>query len=558
MEGWRDRRGPLPAQPEGNEAEVRKFPQGRKAKPRQRPAAEPGPNNWGTLADIGFPPEPHEPAELMNQDDLDALQGAGFEPHDRGVWHRPTPGDETGAGHYVYYNPGRKVGDKVKPWHLINDSEEGRDFSTLRGMSGALSNIKHFSSAIPDWTKFGAKATPGQSAADKWLADNDNDDWMREREGDPDEGYTHWEPNENDYTYRDFGDAAGQSFHGDEAQSHVLPGLHYHNDADWETGLRHEPSGQQEQSARWQPHEYDDNTSEEERDRIDQKLADNGFNWEAHDETAGSPENPLSPETPGKWVKHQLDTEGNHVATHTLTNDEGHQPGQWSVHTELGTHGLPVTFSHSVHGAGENGLDWALEKYKNNAAEAMLPNHGYERGPGGVWSRTDETPHGTYEHEIFNSDHEDGRGGVGFTGNTVNPEMRLGSRDTHSHDLADVVREQHRMSQGLHPGGPQDHRLSRSELLSDPTVARLGAPARVSDNFHGDGKVGSASWQFPHPEGHAQPVNAEATYNWDKGGYDFKYTHDGVPLAASHNAVPAGAPAHVPGRQLSLPLESVR
>lgn len=545
MEGWRDRRGPLPDQPEGNQAEVRKFPQGRKAKPKPRPVAQPD-HSWtnNTLGEIQPYQAPHEPAALINQDDLDALNESGFEPRDRGVWHRPTPGDEAGSGHYLYYNPGRKVGDKVKPWHITRDPEEvGRDFSTLRGMSGALSNLRHFSYVLPDWEKLGAARTPAQIAADKWLEDNSDD-------------FEHWEPRERDYTHSDFGDAAGQSFSGDEAESHVLPGSHYHPDADWETGLRHEPSGGSAPST-WQPHEYDDNTSDEERERIDQKLGDNGFNWEARDETAGTADNPLSPETPGKWVKHQLDTEGNHVATHTLTNDEGNLPGQWSVNTELGTHGLPVTFPHSVHGAGENGLDWALEKYKNNAAEAMLPNHGYQRH-NGMWSRSDETPHGTYEHEIFNSDHEDGRGGVGFTGNTVNPEMQNGSRSHHSHDLTDVVREQHRMSQGMHPGGAQDHRLSRSELLSDPTVARLGAPARVSDSFYGDGKVGSATWQFPHPEGHARPVNAEATYNWDKGGYDFKYTHDGVPLAASHNAVPAGAPAHVPGRQLSLPLESVR
>jgi hypothetical protein len=160
-----------------------------------------------------------------------------------------------------------------------------------------------------------------------------------------------------------------------------------------------------------------------------------------------------------------------------------------------------------------------------------------------------------YEHEIFFPESEGG-----FTGQTLNNSMQHGnwatngSQSHHSHDLADVVREQDDLGRGRHPGGVQDHRLSSDELLNDPSVSRLGRPTTMSSNFYGDGRVGRANWHMPHPET-PHGVNAEAVYNWDKGGYDFKYTSDGVRLAPTHNYVPEGAPVHVPGRAPQLSLE---
>jgi len=336
MEGWRERRGPLPDQPEGNEAEIRKFPQGRRAKPRRKPAQQQPERSWsGSLGDVGFPPEHHEPGELYNQDDLDALKEAGFEPHDRGVWHRRIPGaprDVINAGHYLYYNPGRVVGDKKKPWHLTKDPEEqGRDFASLRGMSGALSNLQHFSSAFPDWTKFGAKATPGQSAADKWLADNDNDDWMREREGDPDEGYTHWDENHIDpndpysSTYSDVADPAGQRFRDGEEPESTAVGTAFRPGHDWDRF--HE-----ERERRWSPEDLaaqehvrshmpatrqDGYADDDDSDppQHEQDLADLGFNWQHR----GDPDNtPVGIYQEGMYVRHQHDPEGRHVATHVI------------------------------------------------------------------------------------------------------------------------------------------------------------------------------------------------------------------------------------------------
>jgi hypothetical protein len=514
----------------------------------------------------------------MNQDDLDALHGAGFEPHDRGVWHRPAPGDENGAGHYVYYNPGRKVGDKVKPWHVTKDPEEqGRDFSTLRGMSGALSNLHHFSSAIPDWTKFGAKATPGQSAADKWLADNDNNDWMREREGDPDEGYTHWEPSENDYTYRDFGDAAGQSFNGDEAESHILPGSHYHNDADWETGL-HSPStwspediAAHDSLSERMPATRQDNYADGDDDeppQHEQDLADLGFNWQHR----GDPNTtPVGEHQEGEYVRHQHDPEGRHVATHTMYRDpNGRSDQAW--HLEHNDSEDPnFAISHTTHRFPSD----AISYYHHNAENALLPQRGYEshRGRSGVvthWTRVDTDPHSgnEYHHEISNQPYAGENGNhQGWLGQTHSSSFPRdygyeGTRNQSVNtELADVVREHDRIGRGLHPGGSQDYRTTREELLSDPSVARLGMPHSVSDNFYRDGKVGMALWALPHPNpvDHERPhINAEATYNWDKGGYDFKYTHDGQQLHPNHPHFPAGAPVHVPGRQTSIPLESAR
>ena len=207
----------------------------------------------------------------------------------------------------------------------------------------------------------------------------------------------------------------------------------------------------------------------------------------------------------------------------------------------------------------------AISRYHDNAERALLPTRGYEphRGRSGAithWTRTDTDPHSgqTYEHEIENQPNEGERTGTGWLGHTVSEGMIAPSYGTHAlrrHDLADVVREQDRTGRGLHPGGSQDYRTSKNELLADPSVARLGTPSYISDNFHGDGKVGKAIWQLPHPTDTEHPINVEANYNWDKGGYDFGYTHDGQRIYPTSEHFPAGAPVHVPGRQTRLPLE---
>jgi len=175
------------------------------------------------------------------------------------------------------------------------------------------------------------------------------------------------------------------------------------------------------------------------------------------------------------------------------------------------------------------------------------------------WTRVDTDPQSgaEYYHEISNQPY-DHQGWLGQT-HASNFNRSYAPEGTRTQsvqpDLADVVREHDRIGRGLHPGGSQDYRTTKTELLSDPSVARLGEPHWVSDNFYGDGKVGKALWTLPHPTDTEHPINAEATYNWDKGGYDFGYTHDGVRLYPNHEHFPAGAPVHVPGRQTQLPLE---
>ncbi len=383
--------------------------------------------------------------------------------------------------------------------------------------------------------KTAVEKTPAQLAAEKWLEDN------------PDQ-FEHWEPSGSDYSYRDFGDAAGQSFHGDEAQSHVLPGSEY----DFGTGLYNERE-QRAPTERFQEYGNEDY----EVPQHEQDLENLGFNWQ----NRGNQNTTLVGEyQEGEYVRHQHDPEGRHIATHIIH----HVPQANTWHVER----TDPSDSNFAYESSEHQFPGdAISRYHDNAERALLPTRGYEphRGRSGAithWTRTDTDPHSgqVYEHEIENQPDEGERVSTGWLGHTVSEGMTApshGTRPLREQDLADVVREQGRTGRGLHPGGSQDHRLTRDELLGDPSVARLGTPGHISDNFYGDGRVGQAHWHLPHPESE-HPVHVEATYNWDKGGYDFKYTHDGTWLAASHNAVPAGAPAHVPGRQPRLPLESAR
>jgi hypothetical protein len=509
------------------------------------------------------PSQHHEPAELYSQNSLDALEKSGFQPHEPGVWHRPVTTDEgehLGANHIIVHDPGhRRTTDGTRaPWHLMTDPESiGEAYSSLGGPGGAIAAAdadREQLRKMPEHTRLflamvrQSAQTPGRANADDWLTANPEEsfehdprqearDWMDQNA----HQYDEWHPDPSDYTHEDFGDMAGQSFHGEgESESHVLPGSHYHPDL-----------GQRS--------EYDQDDDEPDDEPDDENLtANHGFDWEPQDSTAGSPGNPLTPETPGKYVKHQIDTEGNHVATHTITPG-GHQTGQWTLHTEIGNHGLPVTFPESVHGS----LDWALHKYKQNSAEAMLPRYGYdyERGPGGgvtYWTKSTPHPagegHEDIQHEISFPDH----GFLGQTENVSNGSLFApnGSQAHHSEDLADVVREQHRLERGIHPGGIQDFRMHPTDLVADPSVASLGRPETTSTPW-GDNRVNRMTWRIPHAEA-PHGVNAEANYNWDTGNYDFGYTHDGTPLPHTHNYVPAGAPVRVPGRQPQLPLESAR
>lgn len=536
-------------------------------------------SDWSFLSDVE-PYDPamhgmHEPAEMYSQESLDALEKSGFEPLEIGVWHRPvttSTGENLGASHLIMYSPGhRRPTDGTRaPWHLMTDPETaGVAFSTLRGPRGAISaadeDVRQIrAGGLP---KESAR-TPGQSSADDWLARNtdesfSNEDWMRAREGDPEHGYIHWDPHPSDYTYSDFGDVAGQSFRGEEAQSHVMPGSHYDfGRGNWE-------SGQPEPRREYVDHPYSSPSQEEqsawdaaEQHALPGEMLPHRENWTARDwqmfhyqppqggrphvwDDPGDEDRPTEDErslleghgfddlsSPGVYVRQQHDPEGRHVATHVIRHDPN--TDRWRLDTDR-------QHEHSEHHYAN--IDDAIDKYRDNAAFALLPRRGYHL-EGNHWTRSDP---GGYEHEIHFPEWG------GFEGSTSGPTRSPHDRWTQrsDHDLADVVREQDHLGRGEHPGGGRDFRLTRDELLNDPSVARLGRPAWVSDDFHGDGRVGSASWVLSHPDT-PHRVHAEATYDWGKGGYDFRYTQDGIPLAVTHNYVPEGAPVHVPGRQSQL------
>lgn len=156
MTGWRQRRGPLPDQPEGNQAEIRRFPRGRKARPK---AAPPPAMNWGSAAKSLGEIEPYvpppDPPELYDQKHVDALHDAGFEPMGHAVWHRET---ENGS-HSIFYTPGKREeeNNKLVPWHLYSDIDEtGSSHPTLkaaiRQADKESKGMSRESSAFPDWT----------------------------------------------------------------------------------------------------------------------------------------------------------------------------------------------------------------------------------------------------------------------------------------------------------------------------------------------------------------------------------------------------------------------
>lgn len=537
---------------------------------------------------------PYEPAEMYSQDSLDALERAGFEPHEPGVWHRPVTTDEgehLGASHILVYDPGhrRPTDNSRAPWHLMTDPESvGVAFSTLRGHRGALAAADEDRAQIRKIPKqarrylamvrLAAAQTPGRANADDWLARNPEESfehdpreearrWMEDHAHEYDE----WHPDPSDYTYGDFGDMAGQTFHGDEAQSHVLPGSAYQFGESGRPGMSDEDWNRfhevREQRARPQ---LDDDDDSGDLPQHEQDLADLGFNWEHR----GDPDTtPAAIHQEGVYVKHQHDPEGRHLATHMIYRDpatnswhvDSTDPSESNFSYESSTHQFPSD---------------AISRYHDNAERAFLPTRGYEPHRGRSWAithwtRTDTDPNSgqQYEHEISNQPSEGERVGTGWLGHTVSEGMIAPSHGTgplRRQDLADVVREQDRTGRGLHPGGSQDYRITRNELLGDPSVSRLGTPNWVSD----DGKVNSALWKLPHPNPPSQTVfdptapnyarevpsenpwiNAEARYNWDKGGYDFGYTHNGENIHPTSEHFPAGAPVHVPGRQTRLPLE---
>ncbi len=135
---------------------------------------------------------PMEPAEVYSQDSLDALQGAGFSPHESGVWHRPVTTDEgehLGASHIITYEPGhRRPSDGSRaPWHLMTDPETaGLAFPTLRGPRGALAaadedvaQIRRMPKHARMYLAMVAAQSPGRANADDWLAKNAHiyDEW---------------------------------------------------------------------------------------------------------------------------------------------------------------------------------------------------------------------------------------------------------------------------------------------------------------------------------------------------------------------------------------------
>lgn len=529
----------VPAEETGKDAQVITHPKWRIRRGPAAPAPAPVESVLQDWSEIAPPTEDdlakYHRGDLVSQGHIDRLRAEGFEPDEDGSWHRRVTqanGEPIAAHHILTYQPGyrRPTNGERAPWILSTDPETvGIAFPSLHGAVSAanadrdqvrrMSKVGSFLSAL--MTKTAVEKTPAQIAAEKWLAENDDQ-------------FEHWEPNPHDYTYSDFTDVAGQSFgDDDEGTSHVLPGSEYDfgNNQGWEDQGGWSPTD--DESGDPEPHEQD--------------LADLGFNWQHR----GDPNTtPVGEHQEGEYVRHQHDPEGRHIATHTIRrvpysntwHVESTDPSDSNFAYESSEHRFP----------GE-----AISQYHDNAERAFLPTRGYEphHGRSGAithWTRTDTDPHSgqTYQHEISNQPSE----GTGWLGNTVSEGMIApshGINPLRRHDLADVVREHDRTGRGLHPGGSQDNRVTKDELLSHPSVARLGTPRRVSDGFYGDNKVGSASWSWSHPHW-PHPINAEATYNWDKGGYDFKYTSDGEWLAASHNHVPDGAPIHVPGRQTRL------
>lgn len=117
-------------------------------------------DNWSD----DFVVEPEGKA-LYNQDDLDTLHAAGFEPHSEWSWHRPVGSDEQGAAHVVTFAPGyRHDGRRLTPW-IVTSHPSGRslpassvrraidladrDAEATRKLPGYQATVY----AFPDWTE---------------------------------------------------------------------------------------------------------------------------------------------------------------------------------------------------------------------------------------------------------------------------------------------------------------------------------------------------------------------------------------------------------------------
>lgn len=515
-----------------------------------------------------YDPEKHggEPAEMYSQDSLDALHAAGFEPHESGVWHRPMvigDGENLGAGHILTYEPGhrRPTDNSRAPWHLMTDPETaGLAFRRLRGPGGAISAADADVAQIRKTPKHArlylvAAQSPGRANADDWLAQHPEESfehdpraeahsWMDQNA----DQYEHWEPSVDDYTYNDVGDAAGQRFdeHG-EARPTAMPG-HFRD----ENAALAEPEDAPLPDFH---HEQDEDGEEEEVNPEDLDFADHNFTWRHRGDVNTTP---VGEYQNGEYVHQQHDPEGNHIATHTI-----HRASNGGWHLESGPSDMQDFLTSITH---HRTASDALDDYRQNATEALLPDRGYEphRGRTGWithWSKTTPAPEGSgmedYNHEIITP--ENG----GFLGQTFNDDMRHGqfalngSQPHFSHNLADVVREQDRLGRGIHPGGPQDFRLSREQLEADPTVSRLGRPMAAHDPWR-DNRINRMRWSFPSGDSD-NPTMAVGDYNWGTGNYDFRYEDvHGRSFDPSHPHVPEGAPVTVPGRAPQLPLEGVR
>lgn len=306
----------------------------------------------------------------------------------------------------------------------------------------------------------------GRQEAEDWLERNtpesfeeDSRDAARRWMDEHADEYEEWHPRENDYTYEGLGDAAGQQFtdYGDYATA--MPGhfrtenvrLHQNpNHPSWEDSdieISREPLTHQF------PDDHEDMDGVEDDDDVDsefEKMARHGFNWEALDPSAGTPGNPLSPETPGRYVRHQRDPEGNHIATHVIQEHAGTRyPSTnlplWTVDSNI-VGGEPKRTNHTS-------ADNALDRYRQNSAEILLPSRGYEpdRGRTGwvrSWHRTDPSAQDHHDHVIDFPDFGEDGGPDGFSG--TSHSRRTGEINTHhSYDLSDVVREHDRLG-GLH------------------------------------------------------------------------------------------------------------
>jgi hypothetical protein len=147
---------PQPPEEEGPNARVFDLNYTRDRRNGTLYAPEP---DWRGIDDIEpYDPSKHiEPAELNSQNNIDALNRAGFDPIDRHAWQRHVLSDdqENLGTHYIYRHPGDAL-----PWHFAPDEDTATiPAKTLRGALSLADQHRNslrgslISEAFSHWTK---------------------------------------------------------------------------------------------------------------------------------------------------------------------------------------------------------------------------------------------------------------------------------------------------------------------------------------------------------------------------------------------------------------------